>query len=137
MKDSNSNISASQLLLSKLFRGVVLIGFVLILAGFIFYVSGLFPSTIPVSKISSYWHLSAKEYVNTTKITPKWGWVKELGSGDVQSLASLVFMSLSAPVCLIVMAVAFLRERDRVYAVLAILQSIILIISASGIVAGH
>ncbi len=138
MKDDLSRYASdNQLLLATLYRFVTLIGFTFIAAGFVLYVSGVLPARIPVDEVSSYWHLSAQEYAAQTGTPYGWDLIREIATGDMISLASLVLMALAVIVCLVIMVFAFLKSRNLIFAAAAVVQTVVLVLAASGVVSGH
>ena len=134
---TNKYASPDQLLLAKLYRYVSLIGFSVIALGFIVYVSGIVPSSVPVGEISSYWHLSSHDFASETGTPQGWDLIGNIGSGDMISLASLVLMPLATILCLSIMAVAFSKGRDWAFLTIVSLQTIVLVLAASGVASGH
>ena len=138
MKEGSSKYTSdTQLLLARLYRIVTLVGFAFIAVGFVVYIADLLPAHMPVDQVASYWHLSAQDYAAQTGTPYGWNLLKSIASGDMIGLASLVFMALSVIVCLLIMAFALLRNKNRLFAIAALVQSTILILAASGIVSGH
>jgi hypothetical protein len=138
MKQENTGEYASenQLLLARLYRAVALIGFSIIAIAFVLYLSGALKVSIGAIEVTSYWHLSAEEYAAETATPYGWEIISGLENGDTLSLASLVFMPVAVIVCLLIMAFAFARKRDWPYFVMVVLQVGVLVIAASGVVAG-
>jgi hypothetical protein len=133
----NRYASGTQLLLAKLYRYVSIIGLFIMAAALILYVSGLLETNIPAGEVRSYWHLEAGVYAAETDTPVGWDFIKELSRGDSLSFGSLVFMAVAVIVCLIIMIVAFLRRQNKLFALIALLQTIVLVLAASGLVSGH
>ena len=128
--------SETQLILAGLYRYIAIVGFVIIAAAFILYVSGLLPGNVPVEEVKSYWHLDAGGYAAETGTPFGWDILKSLFRGESLSLGSLVFMAVAVIVGLIIMIAAFMKKGDRVFALVALLQTIVLVLAASGVVSG-
>ena len=135
--DNGIYASENQLLLARLYRFVALVGLTLIALGFVVYVSGMAPSIVPAGEVSQYWHLSAEEYVSETGLPYGWDILKVLNRGESLSLATLVLMPVSIILCLLIMAVAFGKEKNWVYLTVVLLQSAVLVLAASGVIAGR
>lgn len=132
----NRYASDTQLVLAKLYRLVSIIGLSLIAAAFVPYVSGILETSIPVQEVSAHWHLDAQSYAESTGTPVGWAFIKALSHGDSLSFGSLVFMGVAVIVCLAVMVFAFLRKRKPEFAIIALLQIVILVIAATGIASG-
>lgn len=129
--------SRDQLLLARLYHYVSFIGFSVIALGFFVYVSGVVPNTVPVEEVSSYWHLSSHDFAAATGTPVGWELVGNLGFGDMISLASLVLMPLATILCLVIMAVSFARARNWVFLFAVTLQTMVMVLAASGLLSGN
>jgi hypothetical protein len=112
------------------------IGMVLIAAGYIAYLSGLLPSAVPAEEVARNWHLKASEFHRAVHFPAGWDWTGYIGLGDVLSYASINYLALVTVICLVWIVPSFLREKDRIYTVLTILQVIVLVAAAAGIAGG-
>jgi hypothetical protein len=128
--------SKDQMLLGSLYRVVSLVGFVLMAGSFALYVSGILPAQTPAKEVISNWHLDVDSYAEETGVSRGWAFLRDIGVGDNLAFGSLVFMAVAVIVCLAVMIPVFMRGRARLFAVIATLQMIVLILAASGIVSG-
>ena len=129
--------SDAQLVLARLYQGVSIIGLTLIAATFAMYVSGLLETSVPAEEVTAYWHLDAVSYAEETGTPVGWDFIEAFFRGDSLSFFSLIFMGSAVVICLAIMAVTFLRKRKLAYALIALLQTIVLVTAASGIVSGH
>lgn len=112
------------------------IGMILIAAGYILYVSGFLPSAATASEVAAHWHLKASEFHKAVQVPSGWNWVKDLGRGDVLSYASINYLAFVTVICLSWIVPSFVREKDRIYTVLTMLQVAVLLFAAAGIVGG-
>ena len=126
-----------QLVLARLYRYVTIIGFFIMIAAFVLYAFGLLRASVPAEEVRAYWHLEAGVYATETGTPVGWDFLKSLSRGDSLSLGSLVFMAVAVIVCLIIMIAAFLKKNNRLFALISLLQTAVLILAASGVVSGH
>ncbi|MEI6757773.1 MAG: DUF1634 domain-containing protein [Chlorobium sp.] len=112
------------------------IGIVFILAGYLVYVFQLLPLAVPPAEIATYWHLRAAELHKAVSVPSGWNWIGELGRGDVLSYASIIYLASTTVVCLVAIIPAFIREKDGIYTTITILQVIVLLCVATGILSG-
>lgn len=119
-------------------RGMKL-GFLLLLATFAIYVSGLVTPHVPVADLPRYWSLPVREYLAATGIHPGWSWVGMLGRGDFLNFLGIAFLAGVAIVCYLAVAPVFFRKKDRIYGWLALVEVAVLMLAASGVlkVGGH
>jgi ribosomal protein L12E/L44/L45/RPP1/RPP2 len=65
-----------------------------------------------------------------------WGWVKLYGYGDFLNMFPIAFLASITILCYIAIIPTFFRKKDTIYATLAIIEVVILLGAASGIIAG-
>jgi hypothetical protein len=140
-------VSDEQLLYAKILDVGMNIGLVLLLVTFALYASNLVKPAVPLDELPRYWSLSAHEYLEVTNriyvhhehpITG-WAWVSALNKGDYLNFVGIAFLSLVTIVCFVGIIPTLLRKKDVAYAVMALLEAVILTLAASGLltVGGH
>ncbi len=112
------------------------LGIFFIVAGYVAYVFRLLPSAASPAEVALHWHLRATELHKVVNVPSGWNWIAQLGRGDVLSYASIVYLSSVTMFCLAVIIPVFLKEKDRIYTVLTLLQIAVLGIVAAGLVSG-
>ena len=115
------------------------IGFVMLVITFIIYVSGILTPHVPVEDLSKYWSMPVKEYLKKADIHTGWSWLSKLNNGDFLNFVGIAFLSGVTVVCYISIIPVFIRKKDKVYTLLAVLEVIILVLAASGLLksGGH
>ncbi|MBU1261793.1 hypothetical protein KJ640_02430 [bacterium] len=115
------------------------IGLGLLVVTFILYVGKLLPTKIPFERLSEYWSLSCEKYLEATGIHSGWSWLHLLGYGDFITFLSISFLAMTTIICYLAIIPSYLRKGDKIYSFLAIIEVIVLITAASGIlkVGGH
>ncbi len=112
------------------------LGIIFVVAGYLVYVLQLLPSTVSPSEVAMHWHLRAAELHKIVPVPSGWDWIYQLGRGDVLSYASVVYLSSVTMLCLAVIIPLFLKEKDMIYSVMTLLQVLVLVFAAAGIVSG-
>ena len=135
-KDKNIRGSETQIRYAEVLHWIALIGLVLLLATFALYLSGLIPPLVEPSEVPAMWHLSAEEYTEANNIPTGWAWIREIVHGDVLSFASLVLLASGTIICFIITLFSFLKDKDWIYSGIIILEIFVLLLAASGLVAG-
>lgn len=139
--DLNKSLQASpeQVAYAQVLEKGMLLGLGLILVTFALYVLGILKPYIPVDEISKYWSLSVGDYLNTTNIHAGWSWLGMVGHGDFLNFLGIALLAGVTIVCFIVIIPVLWKNNDKLYAVLAFLEALILSIAASGILGsgGH
>ena len=121
-------------------------GLAMLLIGFALYVSGLIEPAVPIDQLSSYWQLGVGEYlevINEHHLHREhhltgWWWLTALGKGDYLNFIGIAVLSGVTIVCFLGVIPTLFRKGDYVYAVIAVVEVVVLVAAASGILAvGH
>jgi len=83
--------------------------------------------------------MPVKEYLKATDIHTGWSWVYQLGKGDFLNFVGIAFLSSITIICYMRIIPILFRKKDTVYAVLAIIEVLVLTLAASGVLkaGGH
>jgi len=128
--------SEEQLKYASVLQTVSLGGLFVLIAGFVVYLSGLFPSIVPVSRIPEYWGLRVHEFVEKTGMPVGWKWVSFLNHGDMMSYLGIVLLAAATLLCFLVVIPSFAKKKDTPYVVIIIIQILVLLLAASGVISG-
>lgn len=113
-------------------------GFVLLVLGFLAYVTGALPPLIDVESLARVWRLPARELAAQEGHPTGWGWVALLGHGDIFNLLGIATLATCSALPLTAIAALYWRRRERLHALLAAAQVLVLLLAASGMIAaGH
>jgi len=130
--------SSEQILYAKILEKGMYFGLLILFITYILYVFGVLHPYIPLNKLSGYWSMNVHEYLEHTGIKPGWAWLGMLKYGDFLNFIGVVILSGVTIICYAVIVPTLLRNKDIIYAVIAVLEVIILSAAASGILAvGH
>ena len=108
----------------------------LLAALFVVYLTGVVPPSVPVAQLPDYWGLSAVQYTVATGTPTGWRWLELLGRSDVMNLAGIACVALVTPVCFARLVLEFVRQRENMFAAIALMELWILVLAASGLAAG-
>jgi hypothetical protein len=137
---------ADQLLYASILAKGMYLGLGLLLVTFALYLTGLIQPGVPIEELPNYWTLSAHEYLEAVnheflhrpEIVVGWGWARLLGMGDYLNFIGIALLAAVTIVCYMGILPNLIRKKDWVYASIAALEVLILVLAASGIVAvGH
>jgi hypothetical protein len=137
---TNSNPDSEiQLFYAKLLDRAAKFFFLLVIITFFLYVSGILISYVPLERLPQCWSQPLSEYLQTTNLKPGWSWLAYMYYGDILTFVPIVGLAGIAIFGYLCLAAKFLRHRDHFMGWIAILEIIILMIVASGIlqVGGH
>jgi hypothetical protein len=128
-----------QLAYAKILDIGMKLGLLMLIITFIVYLLGILSPHIPVDDLPKYWGLSVHKYLERTGIHPGWAWLSMIGRGDFLNFIGIAFLAGVTVVCYIAIFPIFIRKKDTVYATLALLEVLVLVLAASGILraGGH
>ena len=128
-----------QLAYAKLLDLGMKAGLLMLVVTFFIYVFGIFTPHIPVNELPNYWKLPVKQYLKVADIHTGWSWVSMIGKGDFLNFLPIVFLAGVTILCYIRIIPILFRKKDTIYAVLAIVEVLVLVLAASGVLksGGH
>jgi hypothetical protein len=127
-----------QLLYAKILEKGMLFGLLILLITFGLYTFGILDPYIPLDKISSYWSDNVHDYLKHAGIKDGWAWLGMIKYGDFINFVGVAILAGVTIICYAAIVPTLLKNKDVVYAVLAVLEVIILSAAASGLLAvGH
>lgn len=127
-----------QLLYAKILEWGMYLGLLILLITFGLYAFGILDPYIPLNKISKYWSYNVNDYLAHAEIKAGWAWLGMLKYGDFINFVGVAILAGVTIFCYAAIVPTLLKSKDVVYAVLAVLEVIILSAAASGILAvGH
>jgi len=135
-----------QLLYASILAKGMYLGLGMLLITFFLYMTGLLQPGIPIEELPRLWTLSAHEYLEVVnheflhrpEVVTGWRWVALLGMGDYLNFVGIAFLSAVTIACYAGVLPSLFRKKDWIYATIAVLEIIVLVLAASGIVAvGH
>jgi hypothetical protein len=127
-----------QILYAKILELGMYIGLLILFITFALYAFGIMDPYIPMDKISGYWKLNVHEYLEHAGIKDGWAWLGMLKYGDFVNFIGIAILAGVTIICYAVIVPTLLKNNDKVYAIFAVLEVIILGAAASGILAvGH
>lgn len=130
--------SPEQLLYAKILERGMYIGLLVLFVTFGLYAFGIVDPYIPLDKISNYWSMNVNDYLEHAEIKAGWAWLGMLKYGDFINFIGVAILAGVTIICYAAIVPTLLKNNDKVYAILAVLEVIILSAAASGILAvGH
>ncbi|MHC4401378.1 MAG: DUF1634 domain-containing protein [Planctomycetota bacterium] len=136
--NASAEPSAEQLLYASVLEKGMYLGLACLFVTFALYVLGIMGPHIPLEKVPEYWTKDVQEYLTETGIEDGWGWVKMLGKGDCVNFVGIAILAGVTVLCYLAIVPQLLKRRDFVYAALALVEVLVLVTAASGIIAvGH
>ena len=133
-----------QLLYAKILAIGMYLGLGILLVTFALYVTGIMAPAVPIQELPNYWTLSAHDYLvainndflHREGIVVGWGWMALLNMGDYLNFVGIALLALVTIACYLGILPTLFRKKDWVYATIAILEVLVLVLAASGKVTG-
>jgi hypothetical protein len=139
-------VSQEQLLYARILAAGMYTGLAVLLLTFALYLTGVLEPAVPIDRLPEYWTMGVSEYLNAVNgqylhhehVLTGWAWVTVLNRGDYLNFVGIVLLSVVTIACFLGITPTLLGKRDYAYAVMAVLETVILTLAASGILtAGH
>jgi hypothetical protein len=117
-------------------------GLGLLVVAFALYAGGVVEPAVPLDELPRYWHLSIAEHHRATapyeRIVPTegWRWVAHLDRGESLAQLPVVFLASLTIICYLFLLPAFTKKGERALLALIIVQLLVLVLAASGVVGG-
>lgn len=142
--EESGEASADQLLYAAILAKGMYLGLGILLVTFVLYLTGLMQPGIPIEELPRLWTLSAHEYLETVNheflhqphVVDGWRWVYLLGMGDFVNFIGIAILSLVTIVCYLGILPGLFRKKDWIYATIAVLEVVVLVLAAYGIGGG-
>jgi len=127
-----------QILYAGILEKGMYLGLLILFITYALYVFGIMDPYIPLDKISDYWSMNVHDYLEHAEIKNGWAWLGMLKYGDFINFIGVALLAGVTIICYAAIVPTLLKSKDTVYAILAVLEVVILSAAASGILAvGH
>ncbi len=114
------------------------VGLMCLLVTFALYVFGIMEPHIPLDELAEHWTKNVDEYLAATEIEAGWAWVPMVGYGDFVNFIGIAILAGVTVPCYISILPSLIKKKDTIYAVIALVEIVVLLTAASGIiVVGH
>lgn len=115
------------------------VGLIILTIFFVIYLFGILSPYLPVKELPNYWSMSVHDYLEHTGIHPGWTWLNLIGKGDFLNFIGITFLAAVTVICYLRIVPILFKNKDTVYGILALLEVLVLVLAASGILkaGGH
>lgn len=100
------------------------------------YLGGVAAPLVPLEQLPQLWTLPVEQFRSRAGAPSDWAWLRYLGYGDYLSLAGICLFGMLSLVCYARVLPSFLARGERVQAVLAAAQIVVLLAAASHLIPG-
>ena len=117
----------------------VWVGIIILATTYAIYLTGVLSPHIDISIIPSIWGKGVNEFIEITHSPYGWGWVSLLTKGDFLNYTGFVLLALMTIFCYLVLVRGYVRQKNWIFAAIAVLEIVVLSVAASGILGsgGH
>lgn len=139
MSNDKAKVSEEQLIYANFLGKGALTALVLIIIIFMIYLSGVLPNLVDYDKVQSYWTLRASDYLHKTNSPSGWNWIGLLNKGDMLNYVGIILLAGMTIICYLRLLPMFLKKKDTAYTIITIIEIVVLLFAASGILksGGH
>lgn len=127
---------AEQLAYARWLKRGARLGLAVLILTFSAYMLGWTTPQVPLEQLPQLWSLPLAQYLDRTGMPSGWGWLPLALRGDISGLVGIVILAGCALLALAAAAIVYLRQGDRGYALLCGAEAAIIVLAASGLVAG-
>ncbi len=110
------------------------LGLVVMIITYSIYMLGILEPHIPFDQLPYLWTKPVNEYLQVAKVPDGWGWVNLLHTGDFINFIGIAILAGLSVVCYLRVLPSFIRKKDKVMYVIAILEIIVLLTVATGLI---
>ena len=114
------------------------LGLLLLIVTFAIYVLGGHAPHVPIDHLPELWKHPAHELLDRIGVRSGWGWMASLPRSDMLVMAAIAVLATCSIPALLVAARVFQRSGERVLVAICVLEVLVLMLAASGLLAvGH
>ncbi len=138
-KPPETLVSKEQRIYAEWLNRGMRIGFVLLVVTFVLYVTGIVKPYVALQDLPQLWGLPAAEFRKAADAPAGWGWLRLAASGDYLNFFGIVLLATLTVPCYLRLVPIFHAARERVFVAVAILEVLVLLLAASGLLVfgGH
>lgn len=136
MNKPDTNAPAEQIAYANILFYGCWSGLALMLITYVLYVTGIMDPYVSMDNVIKYWGLPVGQYLADNNVPTGWGWATLLSNGDFLNFLGIALLGGLTIVAYIPVIFAYLKKKDFVFAVIALLEVLVLCFAASGIVGG-
>ncbi|MFO1218363.1 MAG: hypothetical protein U1E89_08345 [Burkholderiaceae bacterium] len=112
------------------------LGLAVLVLSFAAYASGLLQPFVPLDRLPELWGLPVGQYLQQTHTPTGWGWIALVTHGDIAGLSGIVILTGCSVACLLALVPLYLRRGDKAFALLCVVEVAVIVLAASGVLAG-
>ena len=112
------------------------VGVAVLVGGFAAYLLGVVPH-VPIEHLPALWERPASEYLGSTGLRPGWHWASLVHRSDMLVVAGIAILATCSIASLVAAIRAFHAQRERAFVAICVVQIVVLVLAASGLLVVH
>lgn len=112
------------------------VGLAVMLVTYCLYVFGVITPHVPLDRMTEVWSQPVAHYLKEARVPTGWGWTSLLGRGDFLNFIGIVLLAGLSIICYLRTIPALFRKGDKAMGAIAVIEVLVLLLAASGIVGG-
>lgn len=112
------------------------VGLLVLVLAFAAYLLGWLPARIAPSELPHLWSQPLASYLQASGAPTGWSWLARWQEGDLAPLAGIAILASASMPCLLVVGLQSARRSDWRFAALCVAEVLVLLVAASGWLAG-
>lgn len=139
MEQNEYKGSEEQLEYAKYMNIGMKIGLLLLVITFMIYVFGVLTPHVEKHELPDMWKMPLNDFLEQNKIERGWFWLTKIHRGDFLNFLGISLLAGITILCYIKIIPILKSKNDKIYTIIAVLEVIVLLLSASGLLrsGGH
>ncbi len=108
------------------------LGLLLLVLGFLSYVTGFLPGALPLTDLPRLWSLPLNEFLAQAQAPQGWGWLQVVDRGDGVAMVGILTLGCVTVVSYSFLVVRFLRTREHLRLWMALGEIAVTVVAALG-----
>ena len=136
MNRPDTNAPAEQIAYANILFYGCWTGLALMIVTYVLYVTGIMDPYVSMELVTKFWSQPVGEYLTQNNVPTGWGWATLLNKGDFLNFMGIALLGGLTIIAYIPVTLAYFRKKDFAFALIALLEVLVLCFAASGIVGG-
>jgi hypothetical protein len=137
MDEPKSYAPGEQLRYAGVLGACVRTGFLLLVSSFLLYMLGVPHPLVPPDQLPQYWGLPVDQFVKATHAPTGWAWLAQVSHSDMLNLVGIAVLAAASTCSSLAVLPIFARRGELALFAIGLLQLIVLVVSASNLLAGR
>lgn len=135
--DRKRETPPEQLRYAGVLRACVGAGLLILSVSFLLYMVGLPAARVPADQLPRYWSLPVDQFVSATHAPTGWSWLALLHNSDMLNLLGIALLAAASALSSLAVLPMLARRGEFALFTIALLQVLVLVISASNLFGAH